>query len=315
MKKATLVILFCMGAMLLVHFAHAEEPGFGGEIVVGGGIVTGRLSQLDAEEGNRRVDRRDQQGDHHTYLDSYISGELNYTLEDGRTTFYVTDLNSDSGVALGVRQDMGDLGRLNAAGTYEARRVWQDPYLLGVPRNRTDETSYGVSIEIEDFLGTNFLVASKIAAVDVDDDRIGDREKSLRRDGFRSDYAVGYVIGLSDNQLVIPMVSYVRSDMDGDANSSDGITFGLGYEWGKGSWGLEATAGVGWTDYREDHPVYRKERRATSFEASVLVAYAEPFGWSDVSFYGLAAYSRVDENIDFFDQDLWTFGLGVGYEF
>ncbi len=315
MKKAPLVILFCMGAMLLVHIAHAEEPGFGGEIVIGGGIVTGRLSQLDAEEGDRRVNRRNQRGDKDTYLYPYISGELNYTLEDGRTTWFITGLNSYSGLAVGVRQDLGDLGRLSAAGTYDSRKVWQDPYLLGVPRPRTDEKSYGVSVELEDILDTNFLVASNFAVVDVDKDRIGARERNLRRDGFRSDYTLGYAIGLGENQIIIPMVNYARNDMDGKANSSDGVTVAIAYEWGKGPWGIEASAGIGRIDYRKDHPVYDRERRATTFEASALVAYAEPFGWSQVSIYGLASYSRVDENIDFFDQDLWVFGMGIGYEF
>ncbi len=315
MKKATLVILFCMGAVLLVHIAHAEEPGFGGEIVIGGGIVTGRLSQLDAEEGDRLVNRRNQRGDNDTYLYPYFGGELNYTLEDGRTTLFITDLKSDTGLAVGVRQDLGDLGRLSAAGTYGSRKVWKDPYLLGVPRSRTDETCYGVSVELEEIQGTNFLVTSNFSVVDVDKDRVGAREKNLRRDGFRSDHTLGYVIGLGENQLIIPMVNYARSDMDGKANSSDGVTVSIGYEWGKGPWGIEASAGIGWIDYRKDHPVFDRERRAKTFEATALVAYAEPFGWSKVSIYGLAAYSRVDENIDFFDQRLWTFGLGVAYEF
>jgi hypothetical protein len=315
MKKTVLVVLFCFGSGLLMHLAHADEPGLGGEIVIGGGVVTGRLSQLDAEEGDSRVERRDERGDEETYLDLIINGELNYTLPNGRTTFFLTDLNTDKGLAAGVRQSLGDLGRISAAGTFETREVWQDPYLVGVARSRTDENSFGVSFGFEDILGTHFLFLSDIATVDVDEDRIGDRVKSLRRDGVRSSHGIGYAIGLDENQQLTPMVRYLRSDMEGDANSSDGYALTIGYEWGRGPWGIEASTGVGWTKYRKDHPVYHKERRATSFDASAIVAYEEPFGWSHVSLYGLAAYNLVNENIDFFDSSLWTFGLGLGYEF
>jgi hypothetical protein len=315
MKKTVLVILFCFGSVLLMHLAHADEPGWGGEIVLGGGVVTGRLSQLDAEEADSRVERHDERGDKETHLDPYISGELNYTLSNGGTTLFITDLNTDSGLAVGVRQSLGDLGRISAAGTYETREVWQDPYLVGVSRSRTDEERYGVSFGFEDILGTHFLFSADMAAVDVDEDRIGDRERNLRRDGYRSSYGIGYAIGLDENQQLVPMVRYMRSDMEGDANSSDGYALSIVYEWGRGPWGIEASAGVSWTQYRKDHPVYGKERRAASLDASAVVAYAEPFGWSHGSIYGLAAYNLVDENIDFFDSSLWTFGMGLGYEF
>lgn len=315
MKKATLVILFCMGSIFLTQVAHAEEPGIGGEIVIGEGVVTGRLSQLDAEKGNSRVKGRDERGDHDTDLKAYISGEINYTLPNSRTTFFVTAMKTDWGIAAGVRRNLGDLGRISAAGTFNTRKVWQNPYLVGILRSRTNETSVGASIAFEDIVGTHFLIEANIAAVDVDEDRIGDRERDLRRVGYRSDHGVGYVIGFRENQQIIPMVRYTRSDMKGEANSSDGIILDLSHEWGKGPWGIKSSLGVGWTKYRKAHPVYSKEREAVSFDASALAAYAEPFGWSRTSIYGLVAYSRVDENIDFFDSNLWTFGLGIGYEF
>jgi hypothetical protein len=315
MKRTARVILVFIGSVFLLHMAYAEEPGLGGEIVIGGDIETGRLSGLDAEEGESRVDQRNEPSDSDTYLAPYISGELNYTLPNGSTTFYITDLYTESELAIGVRQSLGNLGRIRTAGIYEDRKVWQDPYLVGVSRSRTDETSFGASFKFEDILGTHFLFSSSIMAVDVDEDRIGDREKELRRDGFRTNHSVGYTIGLDANQQFVPKVIYMRSDMEGKANSNDSCLLTVAYELGMGPWGLEASAGVGWTEFREVHPVYNKKRRSTSFSGSALLAYAEPFGWSHGSIYGLAAYHRVDENIDFFDIDLWTFELGASYKF
>lgn len=315
MKKIVIAILFCVGWILLLQSAHAAETGFSGEVVIGASMATGRLGQLDAEKGDKRIDRLDEQSDEDTYLDLYLSGEFAYTLSNGRTTFFITNLGACADLAAGARQSLGDLGRIRLAATFEGREVWQNPYLVGVLRNRTDETGYGVSIAFEDIMGTRLRFLSEITAVDVEGDRIGEREKDLRRDGARSTYGAGYAIGLSDHQQIIPMVRYSRADMDGDANSNDGYELAIGYEWGDGSWGLEAGIGIGWKEYRKDHPVFNKTREATSLEASALVGYSEPFGWPHTSIYSLAAYSRIDENIDFFDSELWTFGIGVGYEF
>lgn len=91
MKKTVYVILFCVGSILLLQLAYAAEPEFSGEMVLGGSMVTGRLSQLDAEEGNKRVDRLNGQSDKDTYLAPYVSGELAYyTLSNGRTTVFIT---------------------------------------------------------------------------------------------------------------------------------------------------------------------------------------------------------------------------------
>jgi hypothetical protein len=315
MKKTVLVILFCVGSILLLHPAHAAETGFSGQIVIGASILTGHLSQLDTYERDKRIDRLDGQSDEVSYQVPYFSGELAYTLSNGLTTFFVTSLNSGADLAAGARQSLTGFGQISLAATMESCEVWQNPYLVGVSRSRTDEVGYGVSIGLQDIMGTRLVLTSQITAVDVDKDLIGEQEKDLHRDGARSTYGAGYAIGLDDRQQIIPMVLYSSDDMDGEANSNDGYALAVSYQLGSGSWGLEASIEMGWTEYRKDHPVFNKTREATSFGASALVGYSGPFGWSHTSIYCLAAYNRIDENIDFFDSEFLTFGIGVGYEF
>jgi hypothetical protein len=315
MKKAALIVFFCFGTALLLHDARADEAGFGGEIFVGGLWQNTRRSQLDASDGNDRIDVLAQNQDRETDTVPHITGELTYTLANQQTSLFLTELYYNSGVALGVRQGLGDWGHIQIAGTFEAQEVWKDPYLVGVKRSRTDETAVGLSIEYGEIFGTGFLFSSHIAGVDVNEDRIGTREERLRRDGYRHTLATGYRFALGDKGIVIPTVSYMGNELRGDANASDGVALGIDYTWSNGSWSIEAGAAVGRTRFRERHPIFNKSRTATTLDLSLITGYYEPFGLAQISVYSLLAYGRVSENIDFFNSDTVCVGLGLGYHF
>lgn len=315
MKKAVLIVLFCFGVVLLLHEARADEAGFGGEIIVGGHWENTRRSQLHASDGDDRIDALVQDEDRETDTTPDITGELTYTLANRQTSLFLTGLAYDSGVALGARQSLNDWGQLQIAGTFNAQEVWKDPYLLGVKRSRTDETTVGLSIEYEEIFGTGFFFSSHIAAVDVDEDRIGTREKSLRRDGYQYTLATGYGFALGDNGMVIPTVSYMSNDLRGEANASDGVALGIDYAWSSGIWSVEAGAAVGRTRYRERHPLFNKSRTATTLDLSLIAGCHEPFGLAQISVYSLLAYGRITENIGFFNSDAVCVGLGLGYHF
>ena len=315
MKKAALIVIFCFGAVLLLHDARADEAGFGGEIIVGGLWENTRRSQLDASDGNDRIDALAQNQDRETDTVPHITGELTYTLANQQTSLFLTELYYNSGVALGVRQGIGDWGQIEIAGTFEAQEVWKDPYLVGVKRSRTDETAVGLAMEYEEIFGTGFLFSSHIAGVDVDEDRIGTREERLRRDGYRYTLATGYQFALGGKGIVIPTVSYMGNELRGEANASDGVALGIDYAWSNGSWSVEAGAAVGRTRYRERHPIFNKSRSATTLDLSLITGYYEPFGLAQISVYSLLAYGRVAENIDFFNSETVCVGLGLGYHF
>ncbi|MGD9010404.1 MAG: DUF2860 family protein [Desulfobacteraceae bacterium] len=315
MKQAVLIVLFCFGVVLLLDSAQADEAGFGGMIIVGGVWENTQRSQLDASDGNDRIDALAQNEDRETDTVPHITGELTYTLANRQTSLFLTTLVYDSGMALGVRQDLGDWGQIEIAGTFESQEVWKDPYRMGVKRSRTDETTVGLSVEYEQIAGTGFLFSSHIAGVEVDKDRIGSREERLRRDGHRYTLATGYQFTLGDNVTVVPTLTYTGSELQGDANASDGVALGIAYEWSNGSWSVEAAAAVGRTRYRERHPVFNETRTATALDLSLITGYYEPFGLAQISVYSLLAYGRVTENIDFFDSDAVCVGLGFGYHF
>ncbi len=315
MKKAVLLILYCFGSILFIQSARAAEPGFSGDIIIGGVWENARRSQLDATDGNARIDTLTENEERDTQTTPHITGELAYTFSNRQTALFVTDLNYDSGLALGVRQKLGDWGLISVAGTIEAQDVWKDPYLTGVTRSRTDETSAGVMIAYEDILGTGLQFMSHLTQVDVDQDRIGKRENDLRRDGHRYTLALGYRIALNDNNAITPSLTYTVHEIEGEANAGDGTAFAVDYAWTDNQWHIEAGASVGATSYRGKHPIFGKRHAASAVGASLVIGYYEPFGLPQVSLYSLVTYSRVNDDIDFFNSDAVCAGLGVGYHF
>ncbi len=308
-------ILVGVGFVLLIRAARVEAGGFGGDIYLGGVAISGRTSQLAVSDGNRRIDGLDERGEQSSDFVPYLSGELRYTLADTDTTFFVSNEDTFDGLALGIVQTWNDKGKIRIAGTYDRRDVWEDPYEVGVRRSRTDETALGVALDYEQILGSGLQFSTSIRKLNVDDDRIGQRRKELRREGYLSAFEIGYVLALIEDHQVIPSLRYEREDMRGKANASDGIALALTHVWQSGPWCFESQAGIGWTNYRQRHPIFDKRRKAVTYEVSTQISYYEPFGWSQVSVYTLAGYGLTDANIGFFDSDALTVGMGIGYHF
>lgn len=316
MNKNAFCAAYCLSIMISAQVAVAEEPGFGGDLILGGVWETGRPSQLDAVDGNKTITSLNRRSKSESDADLYFSGEVRYTLANEKTTFFLSDIRDDeNALSAGVQHSLGDWGTLSGAVTYGINEVWKNPYLVGTPRRRTDEASYGLAFDYDNVMGSGLLLSTEFAVVDVDNDVIGKQQKLLRRDGYRGKVSAGYEIPFSENIMVVPSINYTRHQLDGDANSSDSYGIAMALLWSRDNLSIETVAELGKTNYHDDHPVYNRERDATSFDVSALVSYYEPFGLSQTSVYAFAGYSRVDENIDFFDTNTFTTGFGVGYHF
>ena len=302
--------------MISAQVAMAEEVGFGGDLLLGGVWERGKPSQLDAEEGDRAISNINTRSDSESDLNLYAGGELRYTFANENTTMFLSDLrHNDYALSTGVQHSIGELGTITAAFVYEAREVWKDTYRVGAPRSDTDEVSYGMAFDYSNVLGTGFFIASDIAMVEVDDDLIGKREKALQRDGFKGNIGAGYEVFLNEHITVVPSLTYTREDLDGKANSSNEYGMVLDVIWSFDDLIVEASAGFSTTNYFVSHPLYGRKRDATTFEVSALVSYYEPLGIPQTSIYSFAGYSKVNENIDFFDSDKIVAGAGIVYHF
>lgn len=316
MKKKVVWAVISLSLMVSTQVAMAEEVGFGGDLLLGGVWEKGKPSQLDAEDSDKTISSINTRSDSESDLNFYVGGELRYTFANEDTTIFLSNIrHNDYALSTGVQHSFGDLGTLTAALVYDTREVWKDPYRVGVRRSDTDEVSYGMAFDYSDVFGTGFFIASDIAVVEVDDDLIGKKEKALQRDGFKGSIGAGYEVFLNEHTTVVSSFTYSRHDLDGKANSSNEYGVALDVIWNVDHLTVEASAGFSKTKYFGSHPLYNRKRDATSFDISAMVSYYEPLGIPQTSIYSFVGYSKVNENIDFFDSDKLVAGTGIGYHF
>ncbi len=316
MEKKVVWAALSLSFMVSAQVAMAEEIGFGGDLILGGVWESGKPSQLDADDSDKTIASINSKSDSESDLDFYLGGELRYTFANEDTTLFLSNVRHDDyALSTGVQHSLGELGTFSAAVVYDTKEVWKDPYRVGARRSKTDEVSYGMTFDYSNVLGTGFFIATDIATVEVDDDLIGKKEKALQRDGLKGSIGAGYEVFLGEYTTVIPSFTYTRYDLDGKANSSNEYGVALDVIWSFDDLTVEASAGFSKTKYFGSHPLYDRTRDATTFEVSALVSYYEPFGIQQTSVYSFVGYSKVNENIDFFDSDKLVAGAGIGYHF
>ena len=316
MKKNGICAALSFSLLMSAQMAGAEVPGFSGDLILGGVWENGRPSQLDATDADKTISNINQKSDSTSDLDLYLSGELRYTFANEATTLFIYNIRHDGNLlSAGIQHSLGELGSISGAATYGIKEVWKNPYLVGTPRSDTDEVTYGLAFDYTNMFGTGFMLAADIAKVKVDDDLIGKQQKLLQRDGFKGSIGAGYEIMLGEHTKLIPSFTYTRHELDGEANSSNGYGVAMDLVWNRNNLTVEASAGYTKTKYLADHPLYNRERDANELDVSALVSYNEPFGIPHTSVYTFAGYNKVDENINFFDSNQFTAGVGLGYHF
>lgn len=315
------VLVMCL-ILLQVPACLAESPqddfqdGFSGEVVVGGGWSAGRRSQLDVDDDNERLDDLDDRGDRFSEAVPALMVNVSYGWrETGTRVFLGNSDASHNGFTAGISQSLGSAGTLQTALTFARDEVWEDPYLVGVDRDETDRDTLGLELGWESILGTGLALSYGYTRVDVDDDRIGDRIRDLRRDGYVHTLEAAYAILFAERHLITPGVSLELGDLDGAANRYNGYSTFMVYAFEKGDYSFETVASLTRRLFDERHPRFRKTREETEFSSFVTVKRAEPFDFKNFNAYATVGVEATDANINFFDSHGFVVGAGIGYEF
>jgi hypothetical protein len=312
-----LVLLLLLMHPPLVSFAQSEmneHEGFFGNIVIGGGMAFGRPSQLDVTDDNSTLKGLDERADRYSEAVSVIMAEIAYAFK-GTEISLGTQADFNSALSLAVNQSLGTLGSARAIIGYGLESAWQDPYLVGVVRQETDQTSISLEIDYENILGTGALLSVSGSRIDVADDLIAVREPGLKRGGATVSVGTGYVFTFGDNHALSPTLDLIVDDRDGASNSSVGYQLGVSHMLALGPVIFETSLAYAKTTFDRIHPIFGRIREEEQYGISEFITYAEPFGWQGISFNGMIAYNRADANIRFFDSDVVVVGLGIGYSF
>lgn len=311
-----MLVLFSMPGLAVAQDDEQAQGGFYGDIILGGGLVTGKPSQLEVTDDNEIIDGLDERAESMSEAFPFIMAEVGYRFADTGTEISVGNQLGQTGeVALSVRQSLQDWGDLGITLGYACEEVWENPYLVGVKRDDTKEITTSLGLTYENILGSGALLSIGSARIEVDDDLIGAIETDLDRDGEALKIGAGYVFTLNEKNILTPRIDYIDDNRDGDSHSSKNYRMSLNHTLSLGKLIFISNFSFGMSDFEKEHPIFNRTRDEKTYDVFEYVTYAEPFGWNGFSLNGLIAYSYVDSDIRFFESDLLVVGLGIGYNF
>ncbi len=320
MKKTSYIFLLLIVLIVPVQVAAQEDKqergGFFGNSILGGGQAAGRPSPLEVTDDNEIINGLDEPAKYNAEAVSFIMAEIGYAIASTGTEISLGTMSSRTDLlALTINQSLDDLGSLRIILAYGDDEVWKDPFLVGVKRDKTEETITNLELNYENILGTGARLSIGGAKIKTDNDQIGIREPDLKRDGSMVTFGAGYAITFNEYNVIVSSVDFVVDERDGSSNSSESYRLGLEHVLSLRKFTFVTNLAFSETKFEKNHPIFNRVRKEKGYELSEFITYAEPYGLQGFSINGLIAYSHVDANIRFFESYALVAGLGVGYSF
>jgi hypothetical protein len=254
------------------------ESGFSGYIEVLGAYISTN-SQLNTDSDNKKTDSLDSSGERVHKFKPLPLGLIRYTFADIRTELFVGVLpeNVAQGqflVEAGGRHILSDGTGLRASViplTPIAQKTWEDPFVIGQDRNRTDIDSYGFKLAAEAIMGSGLTIKYGWVRQSLDDEKSGafllsqpgslltpDDLDELDRDAHFHRLTTEYSFPIGRRMRLTPILRYTRGDADGDANSFHALTpqLSLLYFGSQLQASVNVSAKAEWYDSK--HPVFDK---------------------------------------------------------
>jgi len=342
MKKACFLTTAVLVTILLFGAGFAAainqlpmESGFSGFIRPGAGVMKFKSNMVASFMGFDLSDKKinsltDNPDDQSTGIVT-VPFALNYTFASTRTQLFVgTDLTDlirfDMSQQFGVRQEIGRFGRLQGGILFSSipAKVWKDPYLINQNRDETSRSSNGARLVWDRVFNTGLQLQFTYRNVDISNEKSGDsisslnssQRKLLKRDGDRYIADIAYRFTFAERHTLAPAFIYAKDDLDGDAMSSDTYDFQVTYAYFGDPITITANAFIGYADYDRKNPIYGKTQDDDRFGVNAVIYYKNPWGWSlfgsqPMNFFINGAYTDVDANIDFYNQEATMVSAGV----
>lgn len=334
---ATTIVL-CFGSMAAGPLRAdldriPEQSGFSGFVGLGA-AVNNVKSNMTAGTTIRNVSKRTTDSissspESRTTGQPTFNIDLRYTFASTRTQLMVGQeilnvVRFDFASGIGVAQEMPDDSVVTVKYLFPSvpTKVWEDPYVEGEPRNRTDRKSNGARISWSGMLGSNFTTQYTYRKIDINKERSGvflnltpSEQKLLSRDGDTYEGLVRYTFDLGGGHVLEPELVYAFQDRDGRARKNNRYAGQINYFYKGSQYSIVANAYLGKADYDEENPIYDKTQDDTMYGLGSTFFYHRPFGfkgWAAV--LGLNWY-KTDSNIDFYNEDLIGGSLSALYRF
>lgn len=301
MKKMTLTGIF----FLISTFAQAESRiGIGGLLNYGQDNIS--------TFGTGYISTYDQEKDRFTNL--MPIGEIYIEKKISNNTYYggVYPKRDFFGANIGIKKQSSKTDSLDLFLVYNPfRSVWEDPLELNTDRKTTNQTEFGAGMILD---RKYFSINTIIAYSDVKNDKLGERFKDLKRDGFRIENRVYANIKLAEGIFFKTGLTLENYRAEGDASSynSPGVSINLVYR--KKDYILIAFLNTELQRYSKTEPIFRKTREdinSTLFSIVTKKNFIHHKGYISLIF----GTNYRDSNIDFYDANRLFLAFITGYTF
>jgi hypothetical protein len=311
------------------------ESGFGGFLTVMPGVVDSK-SQFNTDGENRETNNLDNSGKSVTNFVPIVLGEVHYSFADIRLQPYagVPIDNIREGTffpEIGVRHWLADGTRLSAALLWQPLlppKTWQDPFVVGERRHRTDADSYGAKLGADRLLGSPVGLRYDFARNDLDKDDSGQflfaqpgstltegDLDNLKRDASYHRFTINYTLPLGEQWSLIPAFRYTLGDAKGGSNSFDAYRPEIGLVYNAQPFLVSLNLLYERFDYRKENPIFGEKRDEDVWSAVLNAVYRQPFGLEGVSLNALGLVTDGDSDITFYDNRAAVLGVGASYSF
>ncbi|WP_220720623.1 surface lipoprotein assembly modifier [Agarivorans litoreus] len=307
-----------------------DEAGFGFELLLGG-MVGQQQSQFDTDDDNALTQDLNNSGNKSSGVSLAVLAELNYTFANKKTQIFLGQqeeniVRGQDQVELGITQMVGEYSQLELA--YFPKlpgfsETWQDPYLTGSARQKTDADSSGFRVAWRYLFDTPLTLRYGFAAADIENERSGqafgldaNEQKRMQRDGKYHRISAEILAYDEDGFTVTPQLTYTKADTDGDAMAFDAYAFALEttYSFAERHF-TSLYINYAKRDYKGRNPIFNQTQGDDDFAINAIYGYAQPFDFENTSVYLMASYDKGDSNIAFYQSKSLGVLMGVAYEF
>ena len=328
--------MFTVGVLALLVSAQsaarplAVESGWDFKINLSVGYVSSQ-SQLSTDDDNAVTEDLNNSGKTTESIIPVPLARVSYTLPSLKTQIYIGNSSDQVSTAqfqyeLGIIQQFRDDSKLTVAYFPELplfNETWQDPYLTGAERSKTDEDAQGIRLALENIAGSLFTLKYAYAVSDVDQENSGESlsyltesdVSLLERDSKYHRGELEMSLYLARNLILKPTLQYTNRSADGDARSNNSYAAQLGILYFQQRHTLITTVKAATNKYSENNPVFDQKQDANSFSLFSIYSYAQPFSWESIDFTVIAGYSQVNSDITFYDQDTFIIATGFSYTY
>lgn len=306
----------------------AQNMGWDGDLSF---IAIGysQQSQFAVEDNNRLTADLNNTGKTSNRFGALPMIRLDYTLKDLQTKIFLGNSQDNLpkgqfALEFGLTQSLGYTNQLTIAvlPTLSAlEETWQDPFLTGRKRQKTNEEIGGGRVKFEHQGDNAFDVQYAFLRSELDIEHSGNaltqltrqQRDMLNRNANFHHFNLNLHCPINPSFILRPSFQINSSDAQGDANDFAEGVFKLQSLYIKEKHVFSATFGIGRKESSVDNPIFKLPQNDKSLSLDVFYKYAEPLGYKNWSLLGAAIWKQSDSNITFYNSQSSVLGVGLGY--